>query len=116
MAFDVVNPARGDCLWYHTTPAERVEAILRDGLRVNSPPVWQAAPEPWIYLSTMPWLCGEHEQVVLEVDLAGFSRDEARSDVGWPFVDGPGSESWERRWQLRVFRDVEAGRVRVMEH
>lgn len=108
-----MNPARGDCIWFHTTPKERLERILREGLHVNSPPTWQAAPEPWIYLSTRPWRCGEHEQVVLEVNLAGFSEDEARSEVGWPFVDGPGTESWESRWQLRVTRDIPPERIRV---
>ncbi len=108
---DVLNHVRGDCVWFHTTPAGRVRSILAEGLRPGSPPTWQSAPEPWIYLSTTPWNDDTEGQVVLAVDLSGFGTDE----VGWPFVDGPGSESWEQRWQLRVMRPIDPERIRVVE-
>jgi hypothetical protein len=103
----IVNHLRGDCIWFHTTPTERLDSILRDGLKCNSPPAWQSRPEPWIYVSTKPWQCGEHEQVVLAVDLSDVPWDKA----GWPFVDY-GGEEWENRWQLRVFVDIPPGKIR----
>lgn len=192
----LVNPARGDTIWYHTTTPDRLGSILRDGLRCGSPPTCHAAPEPWIYVATRPWVPGleavaevetvpgatadglgtaaaqaemetgaeaEAETaglraeaaaeavaetgaatkagagwaeavgpppkpsppkpspavdrlpvafaaltaVVLEVDL----RDVPERLAGWPFVDGPESESWARRWQLRVMCDVPPERL-----
>jgi hypothetical protein len=100
---DVINHKRGDCLWYHTTLESRLPAIKKEGLRINSPPVWQGRPEPWIYVSTEPWpykLNGELV-AILEVDLSFIDQHEA----GWPFVE-PETKEWEDRWQLRVFRDI----------
>jgi len=41
---DVINHKTGTCIWYHSTPVERVKNILREGLKINSKPTWQANP------------------------------------------------------------------------
>lgn len=106
MKYDVINHKTNDCIWYHTTTKDRLDSILSDGLKINSQPHWQSKPEPWIYLSPQPWSGGD---VVLEVDLSGFSEDENRSEVGWAFID-----NWEDRWQLRVFVDIPPDRIKML--
>ncbi len=105
---DVINHESGTCVWYHTTPNDRVGSILRDGLKVNSKPTWQDKPEPWIYVSTLPW--GNEDNVtILEVDLSVIET----TDAGWPFVD-EGTPEWEERWQLRVFKDIPPDKVKLL--
>lgn len=103
--FDVVNHKRNDCIFFHTTTKDRLDSIFGEGLKINSIPSWQSRAEPWVYLSTVPWDGGE---VILNVNLSDFSIDEARSDVGWAFVD---DDKWEERWQLRVFKNIPPDRI-----
>lgn len=88
----VINPKRDDCIWYHSTPNERVESILKNGLKINSKPTWQSKPEPWIYVSTTPFDESDGT-TTFEVDLSELPWDMA----GWPF---------DSDWQLRVFCDI----------
>jgi hypothetical protein len=109
----VINHKRGDCIWYHTTPMSRIKSILKRGLKINSKPTYQEYKEPWIYVSTKPFLDIElitRPFVVLEVDLSWLSPD----DCGWPFVD-PDTKEWEGRWQLRVFRNISPAFLREMD-
>lgn len=103
---DVINHKTGTCIWYHSAPVERVKNILREGLKINSKPTWQANPEPWIYVSTEPW--NSDSNVVFEVDLSFLNTDEA----GWPF--GQDEEPLENRWQLRVFKDIPSSFIKPM--
>ena len=94
----IVNHLRNDCIWYHSTPAERAAKIMSEGLKINSPPTFQSVPEDRIYLSTNPFM--EDEFVVLEVDLSLLEWKYA----GWPFVDD--NTPLEERWQLVVTKDI----------
>ena len=104
---DVINHKNGTCVWYHSTPKERVGSILQEGLRINSPPTWQSGPEPWIYMSTIPW--NAENNTVLEVDLSFLNTYEA----GWPF--GQDEEPLENRWQLRVLIDIPKRYINLMQ-
>ena len=109
MPNNVVNHKNGKCIWYHTTTAERLSSILKHGLKINSQPTWQASKEPWIYLSTEPWnpdSCGDY--VILEVNLDWLSAE----NCGWAFADPGNEEEWANRWQLRVFVDIPADKIR----
>jgi hypothetical protein len=107
----VINYKNNSCIWYHTTPLERVETILREGLKINSEPTWQSSSEPWIYLSVEPWLPESKEPyTVLEVDLSFLHTN----DCGWPFVDPTNDAEWDGRWQLRVFKDIPPEYIKVM--
>lgn len=97
----VVNHKRGDCIWFHTTTLDRWGSIEKLGLKINSAPTWQSAPEPWIYVSTEPF-SPDDGNIVLEVDLSWLPVE----DCGWPFLDGKDDPEWDNRWQLRVFRDI----------
>jgi hypothetical protein len=98
---DVINHETENCIWYHTTYVSRLQFILNEGLRINSLPSWQFAPEPWIYVSTIPWHV--KDGIILEVNLSFLNIDEC----GWPFVDAD-----EPKWQLRVFKDIPASCVK----
>lgn len=105
----ILNHKNDSYIWYHTTPQERVDSILKDGLKINSPPTYQGGPEPWIYVSTEPfWM---ENGVTLKVDL----EDVKHKDAGWPFQSGPEEdpEEWEARWQLRVFVDVPTEKLKI---
>ena len=104
----VINHKNNSCIWYHTTPNDRVEKILREGLRINSDPGWQEEPEPWIYVSTEPFMLSP-ETTTFEVDLSFLGGLEC----GWPFTE-PGAPDWEDRWQLRVFKDIPAKYLKVL--
>ena len=106
---DVINHVRGDCVWYHSTPIERVEKILKEGLRINSLPSWYSSPMPWIYVSIRPNDYKQEGYATIETDLSFLNPKEC----GWPFVE-PGMPEWEERWQLRVFRDIPAEKLRLM--
>lgn len=106
--YDVFNHTENSCIWFHTTTKDRLYSILSNGLKINSEPTWQSAPEPWIYLSTVPWTVSNG--IILEVDLSGFSGDDSRSEVGWAFVD-----DWDSRWQLRVYKDIPSDRIKISE-
>jgi len=98
----ILNHRTDSFVWYHTTPVERLNSILENGLKINSPPTCQGSAEPWIYVSTEPfWI---KDGIVLEVDLEEMKHD----DAGWPFMSGPEEdpEEWATRWQLRVFVNV----------
>ncbi|MDD5065024.1 MAG: hypothetical protein PHQ35_09755 [Phycisphaerae bacterium] len=95
---DVINHKTGSFIWYHSTPKERLDNIRKEGLKINSEPSWQGEPEPWIYVSTIPW--NAENNVVLEVDLSFLNTYEC----GWPFVDK--DTPLEDLWQLRVFKDI----------
>jgi len=43
-------------IWYHTTHRSRLQAILTEGLRPYSPPLFFASPAPYIMLSVEPWI------------------------------------------------------------
>ncbi len=112
MTYDIINHTRGDAIWFHTTLPNRLESILENGLKISSDPNWQIAPEPWIYLSTVPWHLIERDHVIFEIDLSGFSENEAKSECGWAFADPDDEKEWKDRWQLRVFRDIPPERIR----
>lgn len=97
---DVINHENGNCIWYHTTPNDRVDIIFKKGLKINSEPSWQSYPEPWIYISTIPWIDDNENATVFKVDLSFINKD----DCGWAFADNDSPK--EELWQLRVFRDI----------
>lgn len=106
----ILNHVTDSYIWFHTTPKDRLESVLREGLKINSPPTCQAAPEPWIYVSTEPfWM---ENSVVLEVDL----EDVRHVDAGWPFMSGPEKdpEEWKIRWQLRVLVHIPPDRLKLL--
>ena len=108
MPNEVVNHKNGKCIWYHTTTPDRVDAIKKQGLKINSLPTWQSSKEPWIYLSTEPWStdsCGDY--VILEVNLDWLPVE----NCGWAFADPDNKEEWANRWQLRVFVDIPADKI-----
>lgn len=88
----IINPKRNNCIWYHSTPRERVKSILKSGLKINSEPTWQSKPEPWIYVSTIPFF-ELPDYVTFEVDLSKLAWEKC----GWAF------DGYE---QLRVFEDI----------
>jgi hypothetical protein len=96
---DVINHKTNNCIWYHTTPDDKIDKIIKEGLKINSKPSWQSKPEPWIYVSTMPWK--QESSIILEVDLSFLNQNEC----GWAFADE--NTPIEELWQLRVFRDIE---------
>lgn len=102
---DVINHETNNCIWYHTTNKDRLESILTNGLKINSPPVWQGSPEPWIYLSTTPWNTINH--IVLEIDLSFLDKE----DCGWAFADN--DSPIEQRWQLRVFNNIDQKYIKI---
>ena len=109
MPNEVVNHKNGKCIWYHTTTAERLNSILKHGLKINSRPVWQAQKEPWVYLSTEPWNPDSWgDYVILEVNLDWLPAE----NCGWAFADPGNEEEWANRWQLRVFVDIPADKIR----
>lgn len=84
-------------IWYHCTPPERVNSILKEGLKINSMPTYQDCPEPWIYVSSKPFFLN---LVVLTIDLSYLPWDKA----GWPF--GEEEKPIEERIQLRILEDI----------
>ena len=88
----IVNPVSGNYMWYHSTPIERADSIRKNGLKINSEPTWQSKPEPWIYVSVVPFF-ELPDYVTFEVDLSKLPWDKC----GWAF---DGEE------QLRVFEDI----------
>lgn len=97
---DVINPKTGNCIWYHTTTFDRIRSIAEGGLKPGSQPTWQSSPEPWVYLSTIPWNDVGGDWIVLEVDLSTFEK----TDVGWAFADENTPE--EELWQLRCLKTI----------
>ena len=104
----VINHKTGKCIWYHTTPNRNVSKILKEGLKINSTPEYQNAPEPWIYVSTVPWSGGEGK-TIFEVDLSDISVLEA----GWPF--GQDEDPIEKRWQLRVMKNIPPDKISLYQ-
>ena len=97
----LINPETNNTIWYHSTPKERLDSILKEGLRINSIPTFETGgPYPWIYVSTVPFDPDNQKLVLLQIDL----RDIPEERAGWPFED---------RWQLRVFMDIPAKYINV---
>ena len=97
----VINPENNSTIWYHSTPNDRVESILKNGLLINSKPEYQSKPEPWIYVSTVIFT-NEKGFTTFEVNLDEIDED----DVGWPFEDN---------WQLRVFVNIPANKLKIFK-
>lgn len=80
---------------YHSTAPDRVERILRDGLRPNSPPTWFSRPAPYVMLSRKPWLDLNGETtVVLEVSDPSiltryFEKPFDPEGLRWPYEIKP---------------------------
>jgi hypothetical protein len=107
MDIGIVNPNDESFIWYHTTHKDRLERVLEEGLIRNSEPVWQSGPEPWIYLSTVPW---EYEGgVILEIDLSRFKFEY----VGWAFANENSPK--EEKWQLRCFVHIPPEVIKIHE-
>ena len=97
----LINNENNSTIWYHSTPNNRVESILKNGLLINSEPTYQSHPEPWIYISTVIFT-KESGFTTFEVNL-----DEVEEkDAGWPFEDN---------WQLRIFVNIPANKLKIIE-
>jgi hypothetical protein len=84
---------------------------MKEGLKMSSPPVWQSAPERWIYVSAEPWYPnGDDTDVIFQVDLSFLEPEEC----GWPFIDTKSNAEWDGRWQLRVYRDIPPEYLKVL--
>lgn len=79
----VVNPLRGDCLWWHTTLNGLVQYVLRDGLRGWCTPQFGDESSPWVYVATAPFAVGP-DYTTLAVDLSTC----AWSDAMWAGAPG----------------------------
>jgi hypothetical protein len=102
---DIINHKTGNTIWYHTTTKDRVPSILKTGLKINSKPTWQINPEPWIYVSTIPWNCTGN--ATFEVDLSFLDIN----DCGWAFADADSPPN--EKWQLRVFKDIPVKYIKI---
>ena len=107
----LINHKNNTTIWYHTTPTNNVESILKYGLKINSKPTFQKHSEPWIYLSTVPFLdFGVINDITLfEVDC----RDIEEENAGWPFADD--NTPLSDLWQLRVFVDIAPKYLKIKE-
>lgn len=91
--------------WYHSTLNGLVKKIQEEGLRINSIPEFQSKTEPWIYVSTFPF-CLEKDFSTFEVDLSQFDSDDTIwLDDGLPL---------EKRWQLRVTKNIPSKYLRLL--
>lgn len=107
----LINHANNSTIWYHTTTNNRVENILKYGLKINSAPTFQSHKEPWIYLSTIPFLAFES---LNNITLFGVDcKDIKEEDAGWPFVDD--NTPLSELWQLRVFVDIAPYYLKILE-
>lgn len=103
---DVINHKNNNCIWYHTTTNDKVDSIIKNGLKINSSPTWQNKPEPWIYLSVVPWKEGK-DITIFEVDLSFLDTNEC----GWAFADE--DTPLEELWQLRVFKNIPSNKIKI---
>ena len=97
----LINPKSGNCIWYHSTPKERVDLILKEGLKINSEPTYQFSKEHWIYIATIPFNTNPGF-ITFEVDCSDIDEEKA----GWPFSSD---------WQLRVFEDIPPDKLKLRE-
>lgn len=112
----MVNPLTKTHTFYHVTTKDRLESILKEGLRINSKPTWYSRPYPFICLGTVPFidfLTDEYgvspNAVLLEVDMKGFIEDEEERRA-W----NEREFDW-RDWQVKIEHNIPPERVKLSE-
>ena len=95
----ILNHEDGTFVWYHSTPKSRYKSIKQNGLKINSLPTYQDVPEPWIYVSSHPFIVN-NDFITFKVNLSWLNHEYA----GWPF--GEDEKPLHERWQLRIFCDI----------
>lgn len=100
----IINSYNDSTIWYHSTPQNRVDRILSDGLKPYSQPNDGNPRFPWIYLSQKPLYLHNDDIALLEVDLC----DMPEEDVGFPFLD-------DYRWEIRVFVEIPPKYIKLVD-
>lgn len=95
----MINPKTGTHEWYHSTPPERVEDILKDGLKTSATPVQQKkrAAVPGVFLSATPF---KEEWPTFKVN----TEDIHESKIS---LDG----ETEDRLAVRISEDIPANKI-----
>lgn len=96
----MINPDTGTHEWYHSTTPDRVEDILREGLKISSRPVQQSrrGAVPGIFLSSVPF---NEEQPTFKVNTEDIQESKISTD---PEAEG--------RLAIRILEDIPMTKIR----